>query len=35
MEKMLSGLPFEWIRKISYENAPKLYRHPLPASCLL
>lgn len=30
MEKMLAGLPVEWIRKIMHENAAKLYRHPLP-----
>jgi predicted TIM-barrel fold metal-dependent hydrolase len=34
MEKMLSGLPVEWIRKITHENAAALYRHPLPAHCL-
>jgi hypothetical protein len=33
MEKMLSGLPVETIRKLTHENAAKLYRHPLPAHC--
>ncbi|HVN83637.1 MAG TPA: amidohydrolase family protein [Candidatus Binatia bacterium] len=33
MERMLSGLPVEWIRKITHENAAKLYRHQLPATC--
>jgi len=33
MQRMLSGLPDEWIRKICHENAAKLYRHPLPATC--
>ena len=33
MERMLSGLPVEWIRKITHENASLLYRHPLPAVC--
>ncbi len=33
MERMLHGLPVEWIRKITHENAAALYRHPLPARC--
>jgi len=31
MEKMLGGLPVEWIGKITRENAVAPYRHPLPA----
>jgi predicted TIM-barrel fold metal-dependent hydrolase len=34
MERMLSGLPVEWIRKITHENAAQLYRHPLPVTCV-
>lgn len=34
MERMLGGLPVEWIRKITHENAARLYRHPLPPACL-
>lgn len=34
MAQMLGGLPVEWIRKITHENAAKLYRHPLPDRCL-
>ena len=33
MEKLLGGLPDEWIRKIAHENASALYRHPLPPHC--
>ena len=33
MEKLLGSLPVEWIRKITHQNAAKLYRHPLPAVC--
>ncbi len=34
MERLLGGLPVEWIQKITHRNAAKLYRHPLPAKCL-
>ena len=34
MHRMLDGLPVDWIRKITHENAARLYRHPLPAHCL-
>jgi predicted TIM-barrel fold metal-dependent hydrolase len=30
----LGGLSDEEIRKITHENASKLYRHPLPSVCL-
>jgi len=33
MQRMLGGLPVETIRKLTHENAAKLYRHPLPAVC--
>jgi len=33
MQRMLSGLPVETIRKLTHQNAAKLYRHPLPAAC--
>jgi predicted TIM-barrel fold metal-dependent hydrolase len=33
MQKMLGGLPVETIRKLTHQNAAKLYRHPLPARC--
>jgi predicted TIM-barrel fold metal-dependent hydrolase len=33
MQKMLSGLPVETIRKLTHQNAAKLYRHPLPTVC--
>jgi predicted TIM-barrel fold metal-dependent hydrolase len=33
MERMLGKLSKEWIRKITHENAAKLYRHPLPNVC--
>jgi hypothetical protein len=33
MQRMLGALPVAWIRKITHENAAKLYRHPLPAVC--
>ena len=31
---MLGDLPVDEIRKITHENAAKLYRHPLPKVCL-
>ncbi len=34
MQRLLGGLPVEWIRKITHENAARLYRHPLPDKCL-
>ncbi|MBW2286916.1 MAG: amidohydrolase [Deltaproteobacteria bacterium] len=34
MEKVFAGLPAEDIRKISHENAAKLYHHPLPENCV-
>jgi hypothetical protein len=33
MQRMLGGLPAATIRKLTHENAAKLYRHPLPAVC--
>jgi hypothetical protein len=33
MQKMLSALPIETIRKLTHQNAARLYRHPLPAIC--
>jgi len=33
MQKMLSGLPAPTIRKLTHQNAAKLYRHPLPTVC--
>jgi predicted TIM-barrel fold metal-dependent hydrolase len=30
MRRMLEDLPVETIRKLTHENAAKLYRHPLP-----
>jgi predicted TIM-barrel fold metal-dependent hydrolase len=33
MQRLLGDLPVEWIRKITHENAAKLYRHPLPSVC--
>ncbi|MAE94259.1 MAG: amidohydrolase [Deltaproteobacteria bacterium] len=32
--RMLDGLPDDVIRKVTHENAAKLYRHPLPENCL-
>jgi predicted TIM-barrel fold metal-dependent hydrolase len=33
MQRLLGDLPVDWIRKITHENAAKLYRHPLPSVC--
>jgi hypothetical protein len=33
MQRMLSGLPVETIRKLTHQNAAKLYRHALPTVC--
>jgi predicted TIM-barrel fold metal-dependent hydrolase len=33
MQDVFGDLPVEDIRKISHQNAAKLYRHPLPGTC--
>jgi len=34
MLDVLGDLPVHEIRMIAHENASRLYRHPLPATCL-
>ena len=34
LHQLLGGLPVEEQRMIAYENAAKLYRHPLPEKCV-
>ncbi len=34
IEEVLGDLPVEEIRKITHENAAKVYRHPLPEVCI-
>ena len=34
IDEVLGGLPVEEIRKITHENAARVYRHPLPKVCL-
>lgn len=34
LSKRLGGMPDDEVRKITHENAARLFRHPLPAVCL-